>query len=607
MFQSFDAAGPSPGSARLRLARLREAMRRLAVDAFLLPRADMFQGEYVAPSDAHLAWLTGFSGSAGFALATQDRAALFVDGRYRVQARAEVDSTLFEVIDWPDTQAWDWLATALPDGGKLGLDPWLMTVAEVERLRERLAPSGILASQRPALIDACWQDRPPPPAGRVSLHPDELAGESAAAKRARLAEALRKAGQRAALICAPDSLSWLLNIRGSDIPRVPVVQGYAILHDDARVDVFVRAGAATPPQFGPEVMAALGPEVRVLAMSGDYEAALRALKDPVLADKASLPQAAADILEARGVELVWGRDPCLLPKARKNAAELAGARAAHLRDGAAVVEFLAWLDAQEPESLTEIDVVTRLEACRQATGRLRDISFDTIAGAGPNGAIVHYRVTEAANRRLASGELLLVDSGGQYADGTTDITRTLALGAPGAEECAAFTRVLKGMIAISMTRWPKGLAGRDLDALARWHLWQAGQDYDHGTGHGVGSYLSVHEGPQRLSRLGEAALEPGMILSNEPGYYREGAFGIRIENLVAVQAAPALPGGDAREMRAFETLTLAPIDRRLILTEMLSGAERGWLDAYHVRVLREIGPLVGPAARDWLARACAPL
>ncbi|PKP85158.1 MAG: X-Pro aminopeptidase, partial [Alphaproteobacteria bacterium HGW-Alphaproteobacteria-2] len=411
MFQSF-AVSTRPEAARPRVAMLRATIRERGIDAFLLPRADMFQGEYVAACDAHLAWLTGFTGSAGFVLVTQDRAALFVDGRYRVQARAEVDSGLFEVIDWPAIQAWDWLTGALPGGGILGHDPWLTTVGEIERLGKHLGPLGFGLLSCGDIVDACWQDRPPPPSGRMSLHPDDLAGESAATKRARLAEGLRKAGQRAALICSPDSLSWLLNIRGSDIPRVPVVQGYAILHDDARVDVFVRAGAAAPAQFGSEVLAALGPEVRVQPLPDGYEAAIRTLQGRVLADKTSLPQAVAELMAEGGTDFSWGRDPCLLPKARKNATEIVGARAAHLRDGAAMAEFLAWLDAQEPESLTEIDVVTRLEGFRQATGRLRDISFDTIAGSGPNGAIVHYRVTEATNRRLAHGEVLLVDSGG---------------------------------------------------------------------------------------------------------------------------------------------------------------------------------------------------
>jgi len=586
-----------------RLAALRAAMADAGYDAWLVPRADAHQGEYVAPCDERLAWLTGFTGSAGFALVTAARAGVFADGRYRVQLRQQVDTGHFAPVDWPETKPGPWLVAALPGGGRLGFDPWLTSVAQRDELQRALAGSGIELAPGADLVAPLWADRPAPPAAPVVAHPDELAGMSAAVKRERLAATLRAEGARAAVLTLTDSVAWLLNIRGGDIPRVPVPRAFAILHDDARVELFLDA----PGRVTPEARAGMGQEGVRIAPQAGFETALDTLKGPVRLHRESCPVAVAGRLAARGIEPDWGAEPCRLPKACKTPAELAGARAAHLRDGAAVTGFLAWLDAQPPGSLTEIAVVKRLETFRQATGRLRDISFETIAGSGPNGAIVHYRVTEASDRRLAPGDLLLLDSGGQYADGTTDITRTLALGPPGEAERAAFTRVLKGMIAISMTRWPKGLAGRDLDALARWHLWQAGQDYDHGTGHGVGSYLSVHEGPQRLSRLGETVLEPGMILSNEPGYYRAGAFGIRIENLVAVRPAPDLPGGDAREMLEFETLTLAPIDRRLIVPEMLSGAECAWLDAYHARVAREIGPLLDPGSRDWLARAVAPL
>ena len=403
------------------------------------------------------------------------------------------------------------------------------------------------------------------------------------------------------MLTATDSIAWLLNIRGSDIPRNPVPHAFAILHDSALVTLFADAG-----KIDAAVRAHLGDAV-VLRPPNAFGPALRTLAGPVRLDKSSIPLMVAHELEEAGIEIAWGRDPCVLPKARKSAAEIAATRRAHLRDGAALCRFLAWFDAQTPGTLTEIDVVTRLEEARRATGQLRDISFDTIAGAGPHGALAHYRVTENSNRLLQAGDLLVLDSGGQYLDGTTDITRTLPVGEIGEEERAAFTRVLQGMIAISRLRWPRGLAGRDLDAIARYPLWLNDQDYAHGTGHGVGVYLCVHEGPQRLSRVSEVAFEPGMIISNEPGYYREGAFGIRIENLLVVSEAEPLPGGDAGDRLAFETLSFVPIDRRLIVPEMLTEAERAWLDAYHATCRARIGPELSGESREWLDAATAPL
>jgi Xaa-Pro aminopeptidase len=400
------------------------------------------------------------------------------------------------------------------------------------------------------------------------------------------------------VLTLPDSLCWLLNIRGADVPKNPVLLGFAVLHEDASVEVY-----ADPAKFGDEVRAHLGAEVR-LHPAADFVAALSRLTGPVRVDRASAPLAVSRALEAAGVEVAWGDDPCRLPKACKHPAEIAATREAHLRDGAAVTEFLAWLD-RPPEHLTEIGVVRALEGFRRATNALHDISFDTIAGSGPHGAVIHYRVTEATDRVLRPGELLLVDSGGQYQDGTTDITRTVAIGPAGEAEKTAYTLVLKGLIAISRARFPTGIAGRDLDALARQHLWAEGMDYDHGTGHGVGAFLSVHEGPQRLSRLSEVALRPGMILSNEPGYYREGAFGIRLENLIVVEEAPVM--ADDRVQYRFETLTFAPFDRRLIRTDRLGPEEREWLNAYHAAVVAKIGPRLSPGARDWLSAAAAPL
>ena len=599
MFQSFtETARPEDGPPRLAL--LRRAMAGAGLRGWLVPRADAHQGEYVAPCDARLAWLTGFTGSAGLCAVLGDVAGLFVDGRYRVQARAQVDTAHFTPVDFPATRPGPWLARHLPEGGAVGFDPWLFTPEQIEELEATL-PGNIRLTPGANLIDAIWPDRPAPPQGPIRPWPDALAGASHAEKRARLAEGLRKAGGRAAVITLCDSLAWLLNIRGSDIPRNPVPQGFAIVHDSGRVALFT-----DPSKLDEAARAHLGREV-TLAAPEDFGPALDALRGPVQLDRKSVPVWVVQRLDAAGVTHVWGEDPCIMPKARKTAAEIAATRAAHLRDGAAVCEFLAWFDSQDPGTLSEIDVVTRLEECRRATGQLLDISFDTIAGSGPNGALPHYRVSEASNRTLQEGDLLVLDSGGQYLDGTTDITRTLPVGRPGEAERAAFTRVLQGMIAVSRLRFPRGLAGRDLDALARYPLWLADMDYGHGTGHGVGVYACVHEGPQRLSRVSEVPLEPGMILSDEPGYYREGAFGIRIENLIVVREAAPVAGGDAATQLDFETLTHVPIDRRLIVTDMLSPPERHWLDGYHADCRDKIGPLLSGPARLWLDHAAQPL
>lgn len=604
MLQAFTAA-TTPDQGPPRLAALRKAMASEGVQAVLVPRADAYQGEYVAPCDDRLAWLTGFTGSAGLCIVLPDQAGVFIDGRYRLQVRAQV-APVYTPVPWPETQPGAWLRAHLPEG-IVGFDPWLHTADDIARIEAALQGHPVALRPMRNLVDAVWSDRPAPPQGQVWAHPDALAGETSAAKRARLAEGLRQAGQRAAVLTLPDSICWLLNIRGADVPRNPVVQAFAVLHDDGRVTVF-----ADPAKFGPEVRAALGDHV-TLRPAVAFVPGLRSLQGPVRVDRASAPLAVSAELREAGIEVAWGDDPCRLPKARKTPAEIAATRQAHLRDAVAVTRFLHWLDGQADAVCagahqTEIGVVQALEGFRRATNDLHDLSFETICGSGPNGAIVHYRVTEATDRLLEPGSLLLVDSGGQYRDGTTDITRTIAIGTPPEGAAGAFTAVLQGMIAISRARWPSGLAGRDLDALARYHLWTQGRDYDHGTGHGVGAFLSVHEGPQRLSRLSDVPLEPGMILSNEPGYYREGAYGIRIENLVVVQQAPALPGGDAaRSMLAFETLTLAPIDRRLILSEVLSPAERDWLNAYHARVLATVGPLCPPDTAAWLAGACAPI
>lgn len=598
MFQTFDStAAPEQGPPRL--ATLRKALAAAGLYGFLVPRADAHQGEYVAARDERLQWLTGFTGSAGFCIVLPDVAGVFIDGRYRTQVKGQVDLSAFTPVPWPETKPGDWIKTQRK-AGVIGFDPWLHGKEEIEKLQASLEDTGITIRPTKNFVDSIWPDQPAPPQGRAFPHPDALAGEASAEKRARLAETLRSAGQRATVLTLPDSLCWLLNIRGADVPRNPILHGFAILHDDARVTLF-----ADPAKFDAATRAHLGPDV-TLSLPEAFVPALRILTGPVRIDRSTAPLAVAQELEGAGIAVQWGDDPCRLPKARKNAAEIAATREAHLRDGAAMAEFLCWLDSHAPEgNLTEVDVVRALEGFRRATNALHDISFDTISGAGPNGAIMHYRVTEASNRTIGQNTLLLVDSGGQYIDGTTDITRTVAIGDPGEEARQCYTRVLQGMIAISRLRFPQGLAGRDLDAIARYPLWLAGQDYDHGTGHGVGAFLSVHEGPQRLSRLSDVPLDPGMILSNEPGYYREGAFGIRLENLIVVETAPPL--GDNRAQLSFETLTFAPLDRRLILAATLAPGERDWLNAYHAAVLEKLAPRVSDPTLEWLRAACAPI
>ncbi|MEM6373005.1 MAG: aminopeptidase P family protein, partial [Pseudomonadota bacterium] len=529
--------------------------------------------------------------------ALRDVAGVFIDGRYRTQVKAQV-ADVYTPVPWPEVSLADWLIEQLPEGGRVGFDPWLHTPGQIEQARKTLEGRDITLVQSPNLVDRVWADQPAPAAAPAKVHPLEFAGESHADKRMRLGKALVEAGAQAAVITLPDSLCWLLNIRGADIPRNPIAQGFGILHASGAVDLFMDAA-----KLG-EVRDHLGVDVTCHAPDA-FLAVVGALEGPVRLEKSSVPVIVADTV---GDAVQWGDDPCALPKACKNAAEIAGSAEAHLRDGAAVVELLAWLDAQAPGTLRETQVVSRLETFRRRDNALQDISFETIAGTGPNGAIMHYRVTEETDTTLQDGHLIVLDSGGQYLDGTTDITRTIPIGTPPDAACAAFTRVLMGMVAMSRLIWPKGLAGRDIEAIGRAPLWYAHQDFDHGLGHGVGAYLSVHEGPQRLSRVSTVPFQPGMILSNEPGYYREGAFGIRIENLLVVESATVPTGGDAhREMLSWRTLTFAPIDRRLIVADMMDAPSRAWLDAYHAETLALIGPRVSDETRAWLAEACRPL
>ena len=595
---------PRPsGLSAARVSALRALLAEDGLQGFVVPRADEHQGEYVPPGAERLAWLTGFTGSAGLAIVLARKAAIFVDGRYTLQIGDQIDPAVFEVRHIADRPAPAWLRESLTGGGRLGYDPWLHTAEGAARLRKACEAVGAeLAPVAENPIDRLWDDRPARPGAPFEIHPPELAGATSADKRTALAKKLADRGVEAAVLTLPDSIAWLLNIRGQDVPRTPFPLSFAILRGDASVTLFAPSGkidAALADHLGSDI-AVEPPEA--------FEAALGGFAGrKVLADPASAADRIFQLLEAAGAHVERDADPCQLPKACKNPVELEGARNAHRRDGAALSRFLAWLAQEAPGgAVDELVAADRLERCRRETNLLRDLSFDTISGAGPNGAVVHYRVTPETNRRLEPGSLYLVDSGGQYADGTTDVTRTVAIGAPTAEMRRHFTLVLKGHVALATARFPEGTTGSQIDALARMALWADGLDYDHGTGHGVGSYLSVHEGPQRISKLpNSVALKPGMIVSNEPGYYRTGEYGIRIENLVAVREVGI--AGAERPMLAFETLTLAPIDRALIDRALLTADETGWVDGYHARVRETIGPLVDPETAAWLDGATRPL
>ncbi len=600
---------PAPGSIDFgeRLAALRAELSRRGVEGFLVPRADEHQGEYVPTSAQRLAWLTGFGGSAGMAAVLPEKAAVFVDGRYTIQVRNEVDTTLFAPRHVTDEPLSAWLKAELKPGQRLGYDPWLHTEDQVRRLEKSLAAFEAEAVALPDNpLDAVWRDRPAAPRGAIRPHDLRYAGRESADKRADLGKALSDKGVAAAVITLPDSIAWLLNVRGGDVEHSPLPLSFALLHADGGVEWFVE-----PAKLSEDMARHLGNAVSVEAPDRLGEALDRLGRQggKVVADPATAARWIFERLRTAGAEIERGEDPCQLPKACKNEVELAGTRAAHRRDGAALSGFLHWLDAAVAggQPLTEMMVADRLAAFRGASDELSDLSFDTIAGSGPNGAIVHYRVSEESDRALAPGEHFLCDSGGQYDEGTTDVTRTIAIGSPSAEMCERFTLVLKGHIALARARFPEGTTGSQLDSLARYALWQKGLDYDHGTGHGVGSFLNVHEGPQRISKVPNAvALKPGMIVSNEPGYYKTDGYGIRIENLVAVVESPGA-AGEERPMLAFETLTLAPIDRRLIHLDLLSPEEIDWVDAYHARVHEAIASQLADEARAWLEQATAPL
>ncbi|MBV9842804.1 MAG: aminopeptidase P family protein [Sphingomonadaceae bacterium] len=591
-----------------RLAALREELARRRLDGFVVPLTDEHMSEYVGAYAQRLAWLTGFEGSAGSAVVLPQEAAIFVDGRYTLQVREQVSAEQWSYQSVPQTSVTEWLREHAREGARIGYDPWLHTKGWVRQAREQLAARGAeLVAVDTNPVDAIWPDRPAPSDARLVVQPDDLAGKSSAAKRQEMADALAKAGADAAVLSALDSIAWTFNVRGTDVARTPVALAYALVRADGTADLFV-----APDKIDDAVRQHLGNAVR-LHPRADFAKALAGLAGKrVLVDPERGVAAIFEALEQGGATLIEGRDPAVLPKAIKNDAEIAGTKAAHLRDGAALTRFLHWLSIEAPKGrLDELKASDRLEAFRAETGKLRDLSFDTISGSGANGAIVHYRASEKTNRPIEAGTLYLVDSGGQYQDGTTDVTRTVAIGEPTPEMRDRFTRVLKGHIALGSAVFPVGTRGSQLDVLARQFLWAAGLDYAHGTGHGVGAYLGVHEGPQRIATSSggqagtEEPLRAGMIVSNEPGYYKTGGYGIRIENLVLVE--PRDVAGAEKEMLGFHTLTLAPIDRRLVDPALMSEAERAWLDGYHARVRKEIGPLVPAEVRCWLDEVTAPI
>jgi Xaa-Pro aminopeptidase len=591
-----------------RLQALREQLKTERLDGFVVPLTDEHMSEYVGSYAQRLAWLTGFQGSAGSAVVLPEAAAIFTDGRYTLQVRDQVDGRHWSYQSVPETSIADWLKEHAPEGGRVGYDPWLHTKEWVGKAREALAAKGaelVPVGRNP--IDAIWTEQPGPSTARLIVHPEKYAGKSSAAKRQEMGDWLKEQKADAAVLSALDSIAWTFNVRGADVDHTPVALSFALVHEDGTADLFVSS-----EKLGDDVRQHLGNGVRVHERHA-FEPHLRGLAGKtVVADPERAVAAIFEALECAGAKVIQKRDPAVLAKAIKNEAEVGGHRSAQARDGAAMTRFLHWLSVEAPKGvLDEISAANKLEEFRRAGGDLRDLSFDTISGAGPNGAIVHYRVSEETNRPLELNSLYLIDSGGQYPDGTTDITRTVAIGEPTAEMRDRFTRVLKGHIAVSRAVFPDGTRGSQLDSFARQYLWEAGLDYAHGTGHGVGSFLAVHEGPQRIGAANypgsgwDEPLRAGMFLSNEPGYYKTGEYGIRVENLVMVTPVE-IPGAE-KKMLGFETLTFAPIDRSLIEPELLSPQERSWLNDYHARVLEVVGPQLEGEVLAWLKEQCRPV
>jgi Xaa-Pro aminopeptidase len=584
---------------------LRAALKKNQLQGFIVPRQDEFQGEYVAAYAERLKWLTGFAGSWGMAIITEKKAAIFVDGRYTIQVREQVDFktiTPQDLIDEPPTK---WIEANLKKNDRLGFDPWLTTTSEAKRLAASCTKIGAkLVPVTKNLIDQIWKDQPARPQNPLSVQPLQFAGRSVADKLKDMATELTTSGADAAILAEPSSVSWLFNLRGSDVPYTPVVLAYAIIHRKGKPEIFVDAKRL------PEDVRAHLKSTTLLRKPDELASSLKKLgakKSSVLIDASSAPEKIRSVLAASGAAIKEGTDPCTIPKARKNKVEQEGARSAQRRDGVALSNYLHWLSVEAPKGqLTEATAADKLKEFRKASGVLMDLSFSTISASGPNAAIPHYHVDPENCRTINNNEIYLIDSGGQYQDGTTDVTRTVIIGQATDEMRDRFTRVLKGMIGISMIVFPKGTTGANIDVLARTSLWKAGLDYDHGTGHGVGSYLSVHEGPARISKNNYIALQPGMILSNEPGFYKQGEYGIRIENLVVVKEAADIKGGE-RPMLSFETLTFAPIDRNLIDARLLTRDELHWLDSYHAQVLKDVGSFMSGDALEWMKKACAPL
>ena len=603
MYQTYDVRGGAD-QGRKALPLIRQQLSLLGLDGLYVPHEDEWQNEYLPDCTERLSWATGFTGSAGSAIIMHNSAYLFSDGRYTIQAESQTAPELFERRDLTEAGPIVWLKTDAPKGATIGYDPKLIAPDMLARLTDAATNAGvILVALKDNPIDAAWEDRPAEPSTEIIAHAEIFTGESSASKRSRLGEKLSRDGIDVSVLTSPAALAWLFNIRGNDVTRTPLPLGSALLRSDGTATLFVK-----PEKVTPALRAFLGNEVAI-SFEADFPAALTGLAGQrVLVDPALSSAHVFSGLEASGADVVRAQDPTVMPRATKNDVEIDGARRAHARDAVALIRFLHWFDQEAPKDyLTEIDVCKKLEGFRVETGALQDLSFDSISGAGPNGAMCHYRVTSETNRKLDQNNLFLIDSGGQYLDGTTDVTRTIAVGIPTAEMKDRFTRVLKGHIALARARFPKGTTGSALDALARMPLWEIGLDYDHGTGHGVGSYLGVHDGPQRIAKVPNfVGLEAGMIVSNEPGFYKTDGFGIRIENLQFVTAAADIEGG-VRQMLGFETLTLAPIDTRVIDITLLNAVEKDWLNAYHARVLAEIGPRVEPDVLAWLTMATAPL
>ena len=593
-FQSFEDPSEREETP-YRLSTVQEELTKNKLSGYVVPHSDVHQGEYIAACDERLAWLTGFTGSAGICFVGKEKAGIFVDGRYGIQAKKQTKPP-FEIIHWNKQNILQWIKKNIMKG-KIGFDPWLHSYTEIVTLRDAFANSGISLIPSDNLIDRVWSDRPAKVSKQAISYPVKLAGLSAKDKCRQIAKALELKQADSAVITLPDSIAWLLNLRGNDVIHNPIVHAFLIIHSEGNIELFCNNNLIINSISGLESF------IKVFPLE-NFEMSLSELNGSVLVDEATVPFAAATILQNNGGEIILGEDPIILPKACKNKVELENARICHERDAIHMCEFLSWIDRRDENEIDEIDVVIELENIRRKDKNLKEISFDTIAASGPNAALPHYRVNYSSNRKIKKGDVLLVDSGGQYLDGTTDITRTIAIGKQSEDVKNAFTRVLKGLISISMLKFPSGTSGRDIDAFARASLWQLGQDYAHGTGHGVGHYLSVHEGPQRISKFSSVEFKEGMIISNEPGFYEEGRFGIRIENLILVQTSKV---GSNNSFLEFETLTFVPIDSRLISINLLDNNEREWINNYHKQCWQRAKDQVTVPTRAWLKTMTKPL